>query len=129
MISRWSKYKEKAIGLRKQGFSIRQIEKKLEIPRSTLSNWFKKIKLNKRQRNALLRNWQRALSKARKWHQNGINKKTKRIQTAKQEAITIINNLNLKDNALLELAIAMLYFGEGTKILRNKNVKFKSAPS
>ena len=116
MISRWSKYKEKAIGLRKQGFSIRQIEKKLEIPRSTLSNWFKKIKLNKRQRNALLRNWQRALSKARKmaseWHQQ---EKQKRIQTAKQEAITIINNLNLKDNALLELAIAMLYFGEGTK--------------
>lgn len=116
MSSRWLKYKERAIVLRKRSFSIRQIEKKFGIPRSTLSGWFKKVQLTKCQQDSLFKKWQYALTKAREkaseWHRQ---EKQKRLQRAKREAIMVVDNLNLQDVAVLELAIAMLYFGEGTK--------------
>ncbi len=45
MISEWYNLKESAVSLRRSGDSIRDIEIKLGIPRSTLSGWFKNIQL------------------------------------------------------------------------------------
>jgi transposase len=53
MRSKWSELKPKACKVRRQGISIRSIEKKLGIPRSTLSGWFRDINLSKKQQDNL----------------------------------------------------------------------------
>ena len=56
MKSKWFELKSKAIYLRKQGKSIRDIEESLVIPRSTLSGWFQNIKLTDSQYKSLKEN-------------------------------------------------------------------------
>ena len=116
MKSKWYELKEKAIVLRQNGSSIRSVELALNIPRSTLSGWFKNIKLNRKQQAVLLKNWSNALAKARQkavlWHNS---QKAERIAQAEEEARSTLKNINLKDKNILDLALAMLYLGEGSK--------------
>jgi len=116
MKSRWYEFKETAIKLRKKGFSIRNIEKKFKIPRSTLGGWFKNIELSERQKKQLLLNWKNGLTKARKkaiiWHNK---KKEKRLKIAETAAMRIANNIDFRDKNIIELALAVLYLGEGAK--------------
>lgn len=116
MISRFIGLKKTAIQLRKNGNSIRSIEDRLKIPKSTLSGWFKEVKLTKSQLNKLDKNWRSALVLARKkaviWH--NTQKKT-RIEKAKIEAMQTLEKVDYKNKQLLELALAMLYLGEGSK--------------
>lgn len=107
--------KEKAIELRKAGLSIREIEKLSLIPRSTLSGWFKNVALTQEQQQRLHQNAQISLLKARlkasAWHKA---QKETRLLKAKAEAEAVINQINLDEN-VIELAMAMLYLGEGAK--------------
>lgn len=116
MISRWFQYKREAIQLRKQGYSMNQIEHKFGIARSTLSGWFKKVKLTSTQRKKLAGNSKIALVAARKkavlWHNA---QKQKRIEEAKLQAIESLKHINIHNNYTCELALAILYLGEGTK--------------
>ena len=116
MKSRWFHLKNKAVSLRRQGLSIRTIEKKLEIPRSTLSGWFKTIELTTSQEEKLRENWHKALAKARKeavkWHNN---QKMKRLRDAEQWSKKTLSMINLDDTMFLHVAFAMLYLGEGFK--------------
>ena len=116
MISRWYKLKDTALNLRRQGFSIGKIERRLEIPRSTLSGWFKNIKLTSRQKRKLLANQKNALVKARKkailWHNE---QREKRLQEAKNAALKILKNIDINNQNILEVALAFLYLGEGVK--------------
>jgi hypothetical protein len=102
--------------MRTNGASIRKVERVLKIPRSTLSGWFKYIKLTKSQKMKLYANWRNTLIDARKraviWHNR---QKELRIREAHEKAIEILNKINLKDNNISELALAMLYLGEGAK--------------
>jgi len=50
MKSKWFELKPSAKKLRKKGLSIGDIERRLKIPRSTLSGWLKDIKLTSKQR-------------------------------------------------------------------------------
>ncbi|KKS77082.1 MAG: hypothetical protein UV64_C0004G0013 [Parcubacteria group bacterium GW2011_GWC1_43_11b] len=115
MKSKWFEYKDKAVKLRKQGRSIRDIESELKIPRSTLSGWFKNIELKKSQKKILEQKHQKALIKARKgavkWHNK---QKADRILVAEIEAEKTLNKILINDE-ILELSLAMLYLGEGTK--------------
>lgn len=116
MKSQWYKQKKTAIGLRKSGYSLRMVEKKLNIPRSTLSYWFKNVVLTSEQKEILLKNWRQALDKARlkavKWHNK---QKLIRLETAKSAALETLEKINIKEAGILELALAMLYLGEGFK--------------
>lgn len=116
MISKWYELKPKAVDLRKKGISIIKIEKNLGIPRSTLSGWFKTIKLSDKQKNKLLNDGLKALAKARKkaviWHNT---QKEKRLKQAKHEAISILNKIDITNPYILELTLAVLYLGEGSK--------------
>jgi len=116
MKSRWYEYKEKATQLRKKGLSIGAIEKRLKIPRSTLSGWFKSVKLTQKQKDHLNKNWKMGLIKARRkavlWHNA---QKEKRLIEAKNSAKEVLKNINTEDVNILELALAFLYLGEGTK--------------
>lgn len=116
MKSKWFRYKDGAIRLRRKGFSIGKIERRMRIPRSTLSGWFKNIKLSKRQKQKLLLDWKNGLIKARKkavlWHNK---QKQNRLDQAKKEALKILKRISIKNRDILELALSMLYIGEGTK--------------
>jgi hypothetical protein len=116
MNSKWSKLKPEAVDLRKQGYSIGRIESRLKIPRSTLSGWFKNIELTQKQKKKLLQNWKNGLINARKqaviWHNK---QKEKRLEEAKDTALEVLKNINFNDKNVLELALAMLYLGEGAK--------------
>ncbi len=116
MISKWYELKPKAIAFRQKGKSLREIEKKLKIPRSTLSGWLKAITLSDHHQSQLKNNHDKALVKARwlavKWHNQ---QKELRIREAQKEGDQILANLEPISSATLDLAAAMLYLGEGFK--------------
>lgn len=116
MQSKWFGLKEQAIQLRRTGFSIRQIEQKLGIPRSTLSGWFKNVKVPDKYKKILYENWKNALKHARGkaalWHKA---QKEKRMEKARNGAEQVLDLIDADNIAILELTLALLYLGEGTK--------------
>ncbi|PIY58543.1 MAG: hypothetical protein COY98_01480 [Candidatus Yonathbacteria bacterium CG_4_10_14_0_8_um_filter_43_17] len=116
MISKWSNLKPEAIRLRKQGRSLPYVHMKLGVPKSTLSYWFKDVVLTPSQYKKLHQDWKEALVKARKvavkWHNN---EKLRRLQLAEQEGLTLLKNIDTSNVHTTELALALLYLGEGTK--------------
>jgi hypothetical protein len=116
MKSRWFELKDKAIKLRKQGFSMNVIERRYGIARSTLSGWFKKVKLTPAQKKKLLQNSKIALIVARKkavlWHNE---QKQRRFEEARLQALRTLGNINTNNKCILELALAILYLSEGSK--------------
>lgn len=116
MKSRWGNKKEDALRLRREGQSIRDIEISLGIPRSTLSGWFKDIQLSASQQEALNQRHRTALIKARVFaaaaHRNTKQRRIESIKKAAQEQLDLFSE---DDITTLELALAMLYLGEGAK--------------
>ena len=115
--------------MRKRGASIRDVEKRLAIPRSTLSGWFRNVELSDYNRKKLAKRHGDALTNARIkaviWHNE---QKAMRLAQAKNEAEEILRHLNLDNQSITELALAMLYYGEGSKsdkglVLGNSNVE------
>ena len=115
MRSNWVHLKGAALQARREGKSIRQIEKELSIPKSTLSGWFRNIELAENLRRELKRRSLEGLSRAREraaiWHKD---QKIKRIEDAKREALSTLKAISF-DDAILELALSILYLGEGAK--------------
>ena len=108
--------KQNATRMRQRGASIRDIETRLGIPRSTLSYWMQHIKLSDYHLASLKRRADQALITARigavKWHNA---QKAARIEQASHEARQTLSRIDLTDNAVLELTLAILYLGEGMK--------------
>lgn len=113
--------------MRQQGIALREIERDLGIPKSTLSWWFRGIKLTQKQNLILKQNADRGLIKARKeavkWHNA---QKRSRLQTAAQEAADTLKKIDSSDH-FLELALAFLYLGEGMK--KNSTAMGNSNPA
>ena len=101
--------KEKAIDLRKNGYSYSEILKEVKVSRSTLSEWLRHVKITNtqvdrlRSKNAAARKLGSIALK-----QNRINKSKEIIEESKLEIKNIDNN-NLK------LIGATLYWAEGSK--------------
>lgn len=116
MPSQWSHIKEKALTMRRRGVSTRDIEKKLGISRSTLSYWFRNVKLHPRFVKRMKARNDKALIKARaaavKWHNR---QKSVRLQQASHEANETLSHIDCNDTAVAELALSLLYLGEGMK--------------
>ncbi len=116
MKSQWYESKQKAVNLRKLGLSIRKIESSLGIPRSTLSGWFKNIELTESQKDSLRKGKLASLAGARKLAMNWHNtQKKKRVEKARFEAENSLNFINWQAKPVVDLALAMLYLGEGYK--------------
>lgn len=116
MTSKWFKLKPEAIRLRLAGNSLRDIEKTLQIPKSTLSGWFKEVILTEKQYQTLNQNRLDKLVVARKlaakWHKN---QKEGRLKEAEEYATKFLTSINPEDKFISELAMAILYLGEGFK--------------
>ncbi len=116
MKSKWSDLRAKAVQFRRGGLSIREIENRLKVPRSTLSGWFSSIELLPEQKRKLANNCKQALINARKkaiiWHHE---QKGERIEEARQRALKTLSNINIFSPEVQELALAILYMAEGRK--------------
>jgi hypothetical protein len=113
--------KEKAIVLRKQGFSYREILKEVPVAKSTLSLWLRSVGLTKRQK-------QRLTEKKRKGQLKGAQVKREQrnflTQKIKEQAIKEIGELTKKELWLVGIT---LYWSEGAKQKENnpsQRVKF-----
>lgn len=115
MHSQWSELKAAATELRKVGMSLREIESKLGIPRSTLSGWLRSVSLSPEQSHSLALRKQEGLKKARNQavlaHKAA---KLERVRAAKIEADESLRNLTITTSTL-DIALALLYMGEGSK--------------
>lgn len=102
--------------MRQAGNSISSIEKKLSIPRSTLSGWFRTVKLTAEQRAVLREKRNKDLVAARKqavlWHRE---QKSDSFRRAEASAKKLLSSFSFSDKKTLEIALAMLYLGEGFK--------------
>lgn len=116
MKSRWEHLRPRAESMRRHGAAIRDIETRLGIPRSTLSGWLSSVRLSIFHEELLKKRADKALITARKaavkWH-NG--EREKRLAFAAQDALASLENINVNQKEILELALAMLYLGEGSK--------------
>ncbi len=124
MTSRWHHLKQTALALRRNGASINSVELQLGIPRSTLSGWFKHVQMNDsdvaRLQMSKERSWAQARLKAAAWHRA---QKQARLRKAQEDASAVMSRLPL-NNDVLDLALAMLYLGEGAK---NDNTSIASS--
>jgi len=104
---------KKAILLRRKGHSIRFIEKKLNVSRSSASLWVKNVKLTKAQIDNLYRNRDSGRLKGSYIaSQNKIGKRKKHVLEIENRALKDVNILSERDRFILGIA---LYFGEGSK--------------
>jgi len=101
--------KEKAITLRRQGFSYSEILREVKVAKSTLSLWFKEVELSQSQKQMLTRKKiEAALRGAKKRRDQRIELSNK----VKREAMNEIVNINKETIKLLG---AFLYWAEGNK--------------
>ena len=117
MKSRFSHLRSQAEDMRRSGRSLKSVAAELSIPQSTLSGWFQGIILTEEQRAALKANWRKttavARTKAAKTHRLNKRKRVERIQ--KQVRTDYEDILSAPSPEHVEIALAMLYLGEGTK--------------
>lgn len=109
--------KEKAIQLRKEGKSYREIERMLKIPKSTLTGWFQKKIWSNKVKATLSIQARKASSLRMKILQQKINKERQELynltaQIAKGEF------QKYKDDPLFRAGL-MIYWGEGDNKLIN----------
>lgn len=116
MQSKWHHLKDKAIKLREEGNSLPYISAELGIPKGTLSGWLKNVILGEEQRAILKSKWNQRLIEARKgaihYHKN---LKNERLVVAERQAKETLSRINATNMDIAELALAMLYLGEGFK--------------
>ncbi len=111
--------KENAIKLRKKGYSVKEIARKLKIAQSTSSLWARDIKLNKKaqqrlKKRSLLGYYKGSL----RWAEKRIEQENERRITASE----IIDKINKNPNHL-KIYCALLYWCEGGKSYK-ESVRF-----
>lgn len=109
------KLKAEAIALRQKGYSYPMIEKELKVGRSTLSGWFKNLKLsedisfliNDRKKKNLIKIRKKALAMLKKQKEKTLKEIRKKVNEDFKEVFF--------SNKFKELLLVMLYLGEGFK--------------
>jgi hypothetical protein len=108
--------KKNAIELRRQGRSYKEINKLLNIPKSTLSDWFSKISWSNEIKEKLIKN-SASIHTERlvKMNKARISKLNENYDRARKEAFDELTQL--KNNPLFMFGLA-LYWGEGDKVTK-----------
>lgn len=103
---------QKAINLRKQGYSLREISEKLNIAKSTTSLWLRNVKLNKKAKERI-----KYLGVEGRLRSNKTSRAKRQAIWQRMADHTIIFKKGLSDYSIDELKVllAMLYWGEGYK--------------
>jgi hypothetical protein len=103
------KEKEKAINLRRQGFSYSEILKEVFVAKSSLSLWLQSVGLSKKQKQRLT---EKKLAAMKRGWESRHRKRVLITQEIKSKAKNEINSLTEKELWLIGIA---LYWGEGHK--------------
>lgn len=107
-----------AIELRKKGLSYREINKSINVSKSTLSNWLKDIELTVEQRKRLIRLQATAYLGAKKNQAKSLAHHNEIRESAKREALSLSSNQFF-------VAGLMLYWSEGDR--RTGRVQFSNS--
>lgn len=122
MVQRVERYKKGiAIELRKKGFSYSEIETAINIPKSTIAFWVKKIKLTEPQVKKLKN---RRIEVARNNSQKRISKIRKEIEEIKISSAKSINQISKRE---LWLMGVVLYWKNSREDDLKKGVRFTSS--
>ncbi|MCG2692434.1 hypothetical protein L6272_06490 [Microgenomates group bacterium] len=105
------KIKQRSINLRKKGFSIKEIAKKLKIANSTSSMWLGNIQLNAVAKQRLKK---RQLLHYYKMSQHWQQKRINQLEIAKKQARIIVDSISLSTSNLKFLC-SFLFWAEGAK--------------
>jgi len=114
--------KQEAIDLRKKGYSIKEVSKKLNIAKSTSSYWLRSIKLNQKalkrlQKRKIIGQYKASLIKKEKRKQKILH--YHKISQQKLDKLKI-------DKTLSQLICSILYWAEGGKFTDN-NLQFTNS--
>lgn len=105
--------KLKARELRKKGLSIREIQEKLKVSKSSVSIWVRDIRLSKKQLEKLYRNKKTgALKGSIIAARNKIKRREELVKKLKREGIKEVGRLSKRDRFIAGVA---MYSGEGSK--------------
>src|SRR3990167_9065647 len=103
--------KEKAILLRKEGFSYTEILEQVPVAKSSLSLWLRSVGLSKKQKQRLTDKKLASIKRGwAKWHQMRVDK----TNEIKKESIKEIQELRVGVRDLWLIGVA-LYWAEGSK--------------
>ncbi|NTU46525.1 hypothetical protein HGA88_02775 [Candidatus Roizmanbacteria bacterium] len=95
--------------MRKIGYSYSEIEKKVGVSKSTLSNWLKKVRLTAEQKKVLL------LKQNKGRNDGGLKRKMQRLERSsfiRNEAKT---DIHVQSDEMLKIVGSVLYWAEGAK--------------
>lgn len=112
--------KEKAINLRRQGFSYSEILKQIPVAKSTLSLWLRSVGLSKKQKQRLT---EKKLASIRRGAIAKRNQRIEIVRLIKNKAISEIKNISNRELWLIGVS---LYWAEGAK-QKEHNVSQKVA--
>lgn len=121
-----SNEKNKAVKLRKSGFSYSEILKQIPVAKSTLSLWLNSVKLSKNQQQRLT---EKKLAAMERGWQSYRRKKNLIAEETKEKARKDISLLSERDSWLIGTA---LYWGEGSKEKKHSpgvGVRFSNSDS
>jgi transcriptional regulator with XRE-family HTH domain len=105
--------KQEALRLRRKGFSIKEIAKKLKVSKGSVSLWCQDIELNANQKELLKQKQTAAGSVGRSLGaEMNRQKRLTAIQYHKENGVTEVGQLSKRDLFLLGIG---LYWGEGVK--------------
>lgn len=125
MKAKFLQFKPNAIKLRKSGKTYGEIVSALgqNIPKSTLSTWFREVYLNSEQKKIIdkkiAKNCMKGMEAARMVNKERREKYLQSIISRNKHLPKIFNNIDVK-----KIALSMLYLGEGTKGLDRGSLRF-----
>lgn len=119
--------KDKAISLRKKGYSLSEISHLIKIPENTIHGWVKQIKLTKKQKARLkekeVKGGRKGLTKILKIRRTKIANWEKAVRLRTERFKTILN----KKCDTAKLLCGVLYLCEGAKYPSSRQLIFGSS--
>jgi|SRR3989338_2467301 len=116
--------KDKAVALRKNGFSLSEIFDKINVPKSTVQHWIKHIELTRDQKARLkekeIKCGMRGLAKARKVRRDKIEKRKEDIRKKAAK----FKNIFVRKSNMGKLVCGILYLCEGARYPSSRQMIF-----
>lgn len=116
--------KKEARRLRSQGWSLGEIGLKIKIPKGTIGNWVRDVKLSKAQKLGLRQKELAGGLKGRKASAELAKRKIERWKKEIRNKVEHFGSLPFKNKKIGKLACAILYMCEGSKYPARRQLPF-----
>lgn len=121
------KIKEKARGLRKQGWSLGEINQSLSIPKNTLSGWVKEIKLTERQKQRIKKKEIASAAKGRILAARTLKQKMRAWKESIRKRTHKFSKMPFDNAKIGQLVCGILYICEGGKYPNTRHLHFSNS--